>query len=368
MIKRNLGIRGAYGEKNFGDDALMYFLFKWAEKNDLTAYFIGEKEGYIYNFIPKNRYIFKHKAHNFFFDKLVLGGGTQFFSFENKPISENKLKLLFLNPRSFLTRLTTAVEKKYFYKGDNHKSRYAVGIGLGPFISDSEMEIHAKKSVLAMEAIFARDMFSFEFAKKQNEQSYLATDICFLPNIIDFKPYQKETANIKRIGIILRDWGYSKKGGAYLDKVIEEAKTLTKNNYMVDFILFKDENQCENQLSRLNYNVVKWDANNQTLNSFIEILSGYDLFISARFHGVVFASLLNIPSIAIEIEPKLKVTKELLGDGVKIWPQPFNDSLLQIIQEINYSQAKEVLKEAVFNNGVLAQKMFEQLSAMIKSK
>ncbi|PIA79012.1 hypothetical protein BFR04_05685 [Gaetbulibacter sp. 4G1] len=368
MKKKTLGIRGAYGESNFGDDALMFFLYKWAEENQLEAFFIGKENNYIKYYIPNDYYISKEKSYRYFFNVLIFGGGTQFFSFEKKIEANSKLKILFKDPIYFFKKVLMTLEKRFLTKEKNYNFLFSIGIGLGPFVSNSKIENTAKLKIKSMHGLFVRDDFSFNFAKKQNKETFMATDICFLPEIIDFKPYKKTTNKIKKIGVILRDWKYSNEGQKYLNRIIEEAKHLTDNNYKLDFILFKEEVDCESKLTNLNYNVIKWNPNNQTLEGFIKILSGYDLFISARFHGVIFGALLNIPSIAIEIEPKLKITKELLGRGVRVWEQPFNKNLLEIIEGFDYKQAKQTLNSAVKKHNFLAQNMFDELLKMIENK
>ncbi|SEP82162.1 Polysaccharide pyruvyl transferase family protein WcaK [Hyunsoonleella jejuensis] len=366
MKNRKVGIRGAYGEYNFGDDALMYFLYKWAKRNKINANFIGKEANYVSNFIPSKFYITKEKFHKYYFRSLIYGGGTQFFSFENTPRSGSKLKLLFRNPRLFIKKVQLAFEKKVISKQSNYDFLYSVGVGLGPFKEGSEIEKIAKDKISNMRGVFVRDKFSYNFTKPYNTNTFLSTDICFLPDIIDFKPFYNNSKKINKIGVILRDWSYSKEGAEYLDRVIEEASKLN-SKYQVEFILFKDEVHCEMSIKNLGFNIIKWNPENHNLEDFISSLSSFDLFISSRFHGVIFGALLHIPSIAIEIEPKLKVTKEMLEDGVEIWKQPFTDDLEGIVTNIDYETAKLSLKVAVKKHNKLATDMFNNLLALIKT-
>jgi len=368
MKKKPLGFRGAYGERNFGDDALMFFLYKWSRKNNLDAFFIGNAASYISLYLPKERYLLKKNFHRHFFRTLIYGGGTQFFSFENKLKNEGKLKLFLTNPIRFFKKALHFLEKKLLSPKKSQEFLYSVGIGLGPFTENSKKEYEAKASISLMNGVFVRDKFSYDFARANNNNTHLGTDICFLPNVINFNQYHRNRESIKKIGIILRDWNYSKSGSLYLDKVLEEASKLAYNNYEVDFILFKDEPQCELKIRTLNYRTIKWDPDSQKLEDFVKVLSHYDLFISARFHGVIFGSLLHIPSIAIEIEPKLKVTKELLNDGVCIWSQPFDKDLNSVVQNFKYKEAIDTLKERVSIQENAAVRMFDQLLDEIKNQ
>jgi len=361
MIKVNIGIRGAYGEQNFGDDALMLFLYKWSLNNNLDINFIGRDSSYVYNLISKEKYILKTKSHRYHFEKLILGGGTQFFSFDKTPKKENKFKLFFSNPHEFFLKLKYFIEKKFIYKQLNYDEIFSVGIGLGPFVSNSKQEILASEQILLMKGLYVRDNYSFNYAKSINANSFLGTDICFLPDIYNFKKYQKISNEIKRIGIIVRDWNYSEVGGSYLKEVLKYTKKLSEDGYEIEFICFKDEPNSEKEIIDLGFKIVKWNPLEKELEDFVQVLSTFDLFISARFHGIIFGALLNIPSIAIEVEPKLRVTKELLKEGVEIWEQPFNKDLANMVKNFKYEEAIKSLNFSVKTQQEKAKKMFHKL-------
>lgn len=364
--KIKLVIKGAYGESNFGDDALMLYLLKWATKHNIKPFFIGKKAKYLRKYIPLHKYILVDYCHRYHYETLILGGGTQFFSFSNMPKKKDKWHLLFSRPILFFRKALIFLEKKVLFPKVAFEKVYSLGIGLGPFEKESERELMAKNQLKDMKGIYVRDKFSYEFAKKINRNTYLATDICFLSDIVDFEPYINHSNRIKRIGVVVRDWGFSSEGGQYFERILEETNDLITNSYEVDFILFKNEPSCELRLSKTNHKILKWDPEKSDFKQFLKALSSYDLFISARFHGVIFGALLNIPSIAIEIEPKLKVTRELLNEGVFVWEQPFTESLIPKINGMDYLKIKETLKEAVKHQGIIANKMFCDLLERIK--
>ena len=363
MKKIKFGIRGAYGEQNFGDDALQFFLYKWAKKNNLNPVFIGIRASYIKKLIPGIEYIDKLNLYQYFFEKLVLGGGTQFFSFKTIQKQPSKIRVLFTNPLLFFKKAFRFISKKYFYPTKNYKELHALGIGFGPFISNSSVEKQAMLEVSQMKSVFPRDFYSYEFAKKYNKNTFKGTDICFLPDIIDYSKYKNSNTDIKKIAIIVRDWNYKNGGEHYLDKILEQLDDLKE--YEIDFIFFKNEPVSEKKLN--NYNRIKWNPETQSIPDFLEILSAYDLFISARFHGVIFGALLNIPSIAVEIEPKLNLTSEFLGEGVKIWKQPFDKSLKVITDNLSVKKMKEELEKNVSVQNSLAQNMFSEFKNFLNA-
>lgn len=361
MIKVNIGIRGAYGEKNFGDDALMLFLYKWSLDRNIDVSFIGRESAYVYHLIPKDRYILKNKSHRYHFEKLILGGGTQFFSFQNLPKGENKVKLLFSSPIQFGLKFFNYIEKKFIYKKVNYNELFSVGIGLGPFIKNSKQELMAQTQIRDMEGLFVRDNYSYNFAKEFNINTHLGTDICFLPDIYDFTKFKNTSKTIKKIGIIVRDWDYSQVADSYLREVLKYSIKLSEDGYEVVFIFFKDEPNSENEILSSGFKFVKWEPLQNEIQDFVEFLATFDLFISARFHGIIFGALLNIPSIAIELEPKLRVTKELLKEGVEIWEQPFEKNLADMVKNFNYQESIKSLAVSVNEQRDKAKQMFHKL-------
>lgn len=362
MKKINIGVKGAYGERNFGDDALMYFIYKWFQNEKIKVSFIGRSNAYVRKMFKDIDYINKLNLHKYFFNKLVLGGGTQFFSFKDIKNTPTKIQLLLTNPILFFNKLYGLIERKFFYSSNNVDELHAFGIGFGPFIKNSDNENKAIKQITLMESVFPRDNYSYIFSKKYNHNTIKGTDICFLPNIINFEPFQNNSTTIKRIGIIVRDWNYKNGGENYLQVVLSQLEQLKE--YEVDFIFFKDEKKCEELLE--NHNIIKWTPETQTIDFFLRILSNYDLFITSRFHGVIFGSLLNIPSIAIEIEPKLNLTKEMLGEGVKVWKQPFDVKLKSIIEDIELIKIKKELRKNIEKQSVIAENMFKELSTKLR--
>jgi polysaccharide pyruvyl transferase WcaK-like protein len=89
------------------------------------------------------------------------------------------------------------------------------------------------------------------------------------------------------------------------------------------------------------YNI--WQPNlNHNISEFIEGLLNYDIIISSRYHGIVFSAVQGIPSIAIEIEPKLKIAAQTLQPGCLLWKQPFDatELLSHITTILNDYQAR----------------------------
>ncbi len=363
---KKIAIRGAYGEQNFGDDALMYYLYYWSQKNDLDVTFFGVENNYLKFLFPNLNFKTKKEEYKYRNEILVLGGGTQFFSFSS-PSKTQKFGDHFVSfvksPLLFFKKLKVYLANKFLKK--IYLKTYAVGIGLGPFLEGSFGEENAIKHINIMTAVLVRDQLSFEFSKNLNNNVHHYTDICFLPGVIDFSVFKKKRQKIHNIGIIVRDWNHDENGREYYGRLENEIKNLKdqKKEYCLTYILFKDEKYWEERLCGNNEKFIKWDPKTQSVEDFLKILSDFDVFISARFHGIIFAGLLGIPSIAIEVEQKLNLVNEYFFDGIEVWKQPFNDSLIDIIGETQkkYDSILTKLNKGVEINSKKANDMFEFL-------
>jgi polysaccharide pyruvyl transferase WcaK-like protein len=358
MDKIAIAIRGAYGEGNFGDDALMFYLNKWFKTQGLDVTFVGKKNDYVTQFISNQNYVLKEDFHRYKCENLILGGGTQFFSFHKLTIQQSKWVLLIKNPRDLLKKFVSKIEKAILYKEINYEHLLSLGIGLGPFIPNSLQVEIAKQKLSSMDFIAVRDNYSYKFSKQCNSNTYLGTDICFLPGLIDFNKLINTSQKIKKIGVIVRDWNYTETGDKYMLKLFIEIRELSRLGYEITFIYFKPELRCQKYFDKLSLPKIEWQPDKESIEEFLFKISGFDLYVSSRFHGIIFGALMNIPGIAIEIEPKLGICKELLGDGVEVWHEPFNDSLVEMIKNFDLKRAKQALHDEVSKQNIKANEMF----------
>ena len=79
-------IKGAYGESNFGDDALMLILFNYLkQKIDVQQIaFICKNVSYLSTFIPEAKILTIEEQKVVTAELFIYGGGTQFFSFQDQ--------------------------------------------------------------------------------------------------------------------------------------------------------------------------------------------------------------------------------------------------------------------------------------------
>ncbi|MDY3122945.1 MAG: polysaccharide pyruvyl transferase family protein [[Actinobacillus] rossii] len=325
-MNNNFNIVGAYGESNFGDDLLMLVFeqFFIEEFPNSKVNFIGEKNSYPNFLLRSSSYNSKLES-----NILVYGGGTQFFSFRN--MNESILKKLVkfsLNPRLILHKLKSVHQERLCFP-------YVafLGFGIGPFNNDIKAIENARRSLESGSFVGVRDDTSFEFCREYNIEAFLGADVVFSSYFESFlyNIAKKERNRINKVGIIVRDWPHINK--EYIDKIVEFEK---KTDFDTTFIIFsRDKDKSWISILKNYPNKIVWDPMNISIKDFLEILNSFDCIISARYHGAIISALLGIPTICIEIEPKLEILSKQI-EGMLLWRYPFNiEKLNEYISELS---------------------------------
>jgi len=355
-------IKGGYGLYNFGDDALMVAAYHVARNvfaTDEIAFLCWDAP-YIYKLIPEAHIIpINDVAKKTQTDILLYGGGTQFYSFPLSRIRLLKIEkiknlLLYLfRPHAVFEEVKHRIKKSPELIAHNRSA--ALGIGLGPFESSSIEEKRTQRLLKKMEFVAVRDPISAKLCQSWGINSFIhGTDLCYLPNLWDIDRSKKNdhslSPSFEKIGVIVRDWKHNIEGMAYFEKIFHLIHELRRKNKKVNFILFKKfDIEWLDRLEERGENSIVWDPDSNNINEFLEILSGFDAFITARYHGAVFASLLGKPSLCIAIEPKLEIIADQLKNLAAVWRTPYdNEKALRMIQqlEINAKSLDAVIELA----------------------
>jgi polysaccharide pyruvyl transferase WcaK-like protein len=367
-----IGVKGAYGEQNFGDDAIMLFLYRWFKKKKIDVVFIGKPNSYVNKLFPGCNYILKGEEHKYDFDLLILGGGTQAFSF-SKVSKLEKLKgylwILLSEPKKGLLKLAHFLKNKIIETNPSSQNLIGLGIGFGPFLKGSKIQVDTEQLIKRMEVLYVRDSLSYEFASQHNNNTYLYSDICYLTDIMDLPKRKNKRNTIKSIGVIIRDWKHDDSGNKYYQKLQTQILELRNDGYIVQYILFKEENYWIKYLRKNDEQYIIWQPNEQSIEDFIEVLGTFDLFISARFHGVIFGALLGIPSISIEVEQKLALVSRMIYGHELVWKQPFNSEELRELlsrSQIEYDSLIQKINESNRENMLKSNQMFNDLLLNLK--
>jgi polysaccharide pyruvyl transferase WcaK-like protein len=380
MAKFKAIIRGAYGEGNFGDDVLMVvchgLLRQIYQPDEIAFVFTSDpsesERRYAERLIPGINVIrFESEASA---ELVVWGGGTQFYSFPQSqtiPPLYQKVLTALGDPKKAMNFL----RKKMFGGKFGRNQRFAaLGVGIGPFVPGSPNETYSCSLFERMDFTAVRDPESLRLCGSWEVKSpKLRTDLCFLPEVCwsGSFPSIPPRERGRRIGLIVRDWPHDAEGAAYAKPLMDVAERLKGAGYEVRFVLFraKGESDWAARLKVRDEAPLMWEPESQSIADFFRELARFDCFVSARYHGAIFAALLGKPMVCIEIEQKLRLVAELLQS--RLWKQPFEDArCLELVDRIFNGDAGDAatLSRVVEDQQSLGQAMMTEFCAFAQNQ
>jgi len=332
---------GNYGVSNFGDDMLMRSVLSCVEKyipsEEICV--IGRKSKYLNEWYPDITFKTTNNYGKLNTKFLIYGGGTQFYSFSSSSSFWSKLKPrihnLCLNPKHLITKGKMLLNSNKIIA----ETTAAISIGVGPFNNDDNAKKRTKHKLKNCDWISVRDSTSQKLLDCWGiKNTHLHPDLCFASDLWlneDINKIRPKCLNNK-IGVVFRYWPHSKEGAQYFGPLYEAIKILRNQGFLVQTISFAaayDKNIID-VLQSKNESVLGWEPNFQSPSDFVKKLLNFDLLISTRAHGVVIGYSLGIPTIAVEIEPKLKLIRESITDGSWGWSKPYD--IEDLIRLVNY--------------------------------
>jgi len=326
-------IKGGYGLRNFGDDALMYYLIKSIEHKlpNMTIALECTQADYITNWLPTITFAQPYQVAGKVY---IYGGGTLYYSFPKKIKTKSlwqKIKLAITSPTLVANKIL--VESRKTKLANSSVKKVMLGLGFGPFHIEDAQYDQAIMDVKNTDVVCVRDSKSLDFVNTHKTSVFHGTDICFAKGVVN-KSVSNSSNKVNNIGVIIRDWNYGTEEDDYKNNLLEAVSLLRTSDYQVQFIVFSDLRDSDwiNTLKTIKEDILVWNPDKDTIENFMDKLDNFDLFISARFHGVIFSTLLNKPAISIAIEPKLELVKE--NAVCKVW-HPMNDNKEQLINFVN---------------------------------
>lgn len=365
-MKRVL-IRGCIGNKNFGDDLLIYAIsLAMTQVSDkCDYYFLAENIKYLDNIVDDIK-IVKSCELKGKFDAIIYAGGTQFASFKNKTDRSfpaiKRLLYYIQNPGILCLRLLNKLGLITF----SYKKIIFVGIGVGPFYKKDNYYNSTIQLLQSAEILIVRDLLSCRICEENKIKYILGSDLVYSIPLYFWDKYKNNNhrnSRITSVAIIFRDWKFTDDDGKFIHSIVE----LTKY-HDITFFSFADyaDQECYQYLVANNFNVKQWEPNVMSLDSFMNELQKCDLFITARYHGAVVATLMNKPFITIGIEPKLEMIAELFE--MPCWHYPYDISeCMGYIKKIQgeYTQIQERIELIISMEHKKAYEMVERLHESI---
>ncbi|MEG8244085.1 polysaccharide pyruvyl transferase family protein [Pseudomonas paracarnis] len=376
-------IRGAYGPGNLGDDVLMLcvinILKKRFKESDIA---VGVDHPEIAkNFNPRIKWL--HIKEPVKADLVVLGGGGQFFSFippaKEVTASTGRLSKLYksikaqTDLKSTLLRLYVGlrggVDRIYL-----HRRLAAFCIGLGPFDGGGKLLTRAVSVINRCDYISVRDGTSQKHCNtfgKSDVEVYtdpsLLSEVWISNKDLEIGSLKKD----KYLSFILRDWPHDANGQQFIKAMVDAADELAKRGEQVRLVsVYKERDQ--HLIDKYHqFEWLCWDAAGDTPETFMaKLIVESDVIISARAHGVLLPASLGFPTIAIEIENKLKKVHEMLPRGTKLVSTPDPEVIVSTISEFRQSkvQMAEHLKREISQRSSLAQQAVDDFLKWLDEK
>jgi polysaccharide pyruvyl transferase WcaK-like protein len=315
IMENKIFIFGHYGEKNTGDDAMLYVLLQQLHNIYPNTNFsiISPRELFVPKEVQDKIKIIKPKPFNVFKEIkessiFVMGGGTQIYDYGNK----------FERSKVLLEVLILVIWAKIFCEKISFRN-----IGIEPF-NTTFRKFLSKKICKLADFITVRDSLSYEILEnidvKKLERSF---DLAVLLN---YNPLPKETKN-NILGISLLPFYEIYHDKKELDQLVVKKIAASLNKWLknssknkIRLFIFKGESRSDDLaitqflktklINPEKVEIVPYNSNPmKTLSMFNEC----DMFIGMRYHSCLFAYATKTPLLIISYFQKCTALAEEIG-------------------------------------------------------
>ena len=352
-IKVKFVLWGSFGYTNLGDDLLLSSFITLLKNNgtpltDIAVRVRNKSEISFINQIYPGIITFT-STDKIECSKLIFAGGTQFFSFPNERKGLSKILSNILNSFRLMKQINFSDN---YFQNVFFKSAGAFSVGLGPFTSKRITLFLVKQWLKKLDVVVTRDHVSTNNVIRINKINNMKQDCdivynqkLWFPN--KFNTRKRPMSKKKKIGFILRDWRRGNISFNYLTKIINFYKVYCKKFDVVFFVFSPYDSRVIDCLENESLEFNLWKGNESSLEKYMQKLSYCDVIVSARAHGVVLANILKIPSISIDLDPKISLISEEFNQNFTqpVWTMPFeskdlNDLILSSIRAKIYGKNK----------------------------
>lgn len=279
---------GYYGFKNMGDEALLKSIVKVFDEieQDIQIEALSYNVKYtesgmlVKGFSRKS--IWKLIQKIWEVNYVILGGGSLL-----QDVTSTK---------SFWYYLGIIMLAKAF-----RKPVAIIANGFGP-VENKYNKSFVKWSLNRVDVISVRDQGALDEIRAigVNREIFLTSDITFL-----LEGYVKPLNEKKKIiGISLRPWNFD---AQFLKEVSLFADAMAERGYEIRFYPMKepdDERISQEVMNRME-NGCRLIKGVKSPEAILKHMSDCSIFVGMRLHGLIFATNLGIPSVAIEYDPKV---------------------------------------------------------------
>ena len=233
--------------------------------------------------------------------------------------------------------------------------------GIGPITSDIS-RLLTRLTIQRVNTIATRDIYSLNLLKKlgiKNPKMCVIPDPVFLLNIKDANIFKRDIKMVGgkkskyRLCFCVREWRNRKDLINRLVKLLKEIlKEFDFDVVFVEFHKSLDRGIYQELMSKIESSnlpvprLLEWND----LNSLINTIKEVDIMVAMRYHALVLASVIGIPSFALSYDPKIRNLVSSLGN------MPMID-----IERFDPNEVKRKIKETWENR----QRFKEQLNTDI---
>jgi len=176
-------------------------------------------------------------------------------------------------------------------------------------------------------------------------------------HIIDNHPYIQNLINSDNrplIGISVREY---KSNGSDSKRIFAQAADYLIENYQAKIIFFPFQFDEDVHINEEILSLMKNKAEALKIKlepeELLSVLSQLSLVVGVRFHSIVFSSMVNIPFIAFNYDPKVRYFVEDLG---------LSELLLEIDEDTSLKNFQEKIEYVIENNDKIKNILLEKVN------
>lgn len=308
-------MQGYYGKANFGDDVLMkvtYNLLTEVMPSARIALTLEDaQQTYVSTMLPEVNLLESGQQKHF--DMIVHGGGGVFFDFSAYGTLHKALERIL--PFGLYLSLEKFARKLLCRPRITAPVRVGLGVGVGTYSPGSPRVRHSLPILADFEALWVRDPQSVanltRFSSVMDAAILQGSDLAFLTEYwlppLDPSPHRPSRP---RLGVVLRDW----EGGTPTAK-IESILAHLAGEYDITGFIFDANSDSQMQQLLKPYTTHIWQPAAMSIADFAAKLGTQDVLLTSRAHGAICGACLNVPSVIVNIEPKLEQVHAMLPNA-----------------------------------------------------
>lgn len=317
-MTQRLLLVGYYGKANFGDDLLLRITHRLCRNHapgaDISVIVDGDRGDYVATVLPDVTVLPPGRHGQF--DMIVHGGGGVFFDFAQydswQKAAEFVLKSVGFKCYVVLEKMLRALCKK---PRSAARVRVGLGVGIGTY-SPGSPRLRERLPILAdFTALWVRDRVSAinlkRFSSILQAEIIPGSDLAFLTEYWPERPpsaVPRLPAEKPKLGIALRDWPLASMKPEVLKPLFAK---LSEKYAITGFIL---DAAADTEMMQLLAPYARhfWQPATMRIGDFATWMAQQHVLLTSRAHAAICGAIVGVPSVIIEIEPKLQEVAAML--------------------------------------------------------